>query len=454
MPLESLTHVTRTLPNGGIVLVLNTGAAISPESEAMLQALHSRSVGGVAEHLEKLKKSGSEKFMASFYVGYGHKSIGDCGSITIFIEGVSMLVAKAIQDWALYSGQESSTRYVDYSNQAFLNPIASPRGTAILEAWRSFYLAGLDPVKGLLRERFPRQEEEKEIIYEKAIGARAFDIMRGFLPAGASTNLAWHSNLRQIADKLALLRHHPLQEVRDVATALEDALLEAYPSSFSHKKYESTEQYNADWIARENYFDAERYDGVQLLRNDLDRTQLGESHAILANRPPKTDLPKYLAECGTMQFGFMLDFGSFRDIQRHRAVTQRMPLVTTRHGFHPWYLGELPITLRAEAEQLIENQEAAIAALGTTPEIAQYYTAMGYNLPNRLTGNLPALVYLVELRATRFVHPTLASVANEIAGILGRTFAHEGLSLHIDQEIGRFDVKRGEHDIVEKQFNC
>src|SRR3989338_5617161 len=88
----SLKHVTRELPGGGKVLVLNTGAIIGPEAEAMLQALHSRSVGGIAEHLEKLAEKGPEKFMSQFYVGYGHKSIGDCGSVTVFIEGVSMLV--------------------------------------------------------------------------------------------------------------------------------------------------------------------------------------------------------------------------------------------------------------------------------------------------------------------------------------------------------------------------
>lgn len=450
MSLDALTHTTRNLNSGGKILILNTGALINPEAEAMLQALHSRSVGGITEHLEKLKKSGAEKFMSTFYVGYGHKSIGDCGSITIFVEGISMLAAKAIQDWPLYSGQESSTRYVDFSKQPFINPVGTIHGTMILEAWRRFYLDGMAPMREHLRKRFPQQEGEDEKIYEKAISARAFDTMRGFLPAGASTNLAWHANLRQAADKLALLRNHPLAELREIAEAVEDALREAYPSSFSHKRYEATEQYNTTWMAQENYFDAPAYDGVRLERDGIDRELLARSRMILAHRPPKTELPKYLAECGTMQFGFMLDFGSFRDIQRHRAVTQRMPLVTTRHGFHPWYLNELPDALRAQAEQLLANQERAIATLGLTPEVAQYYTAMGYRLPNRVTGTIPALVYLIELRATRFVHPTLAMIAVGMGNVMQRELGDCGLVLHLDSEVGRFDIKRGEHDIVAK----
>ncbi|MBI4433628.1 hypothetical protein HY632_02565, partial [Candidatus Uhrbacteria bacterium] len=69
----------------------------------------------------------------------------------------------------------------------------------------------------------------------------------------------------------------------------------------------------------------------------------------------------------------------------------------------------------------------------------------------RCTGTLPALVYLAELRATRFVHPTLATVAGELARILMRECSDAGLILHLDEEPGRFDVRRGTHDIIMKE---
>src|SRR3989344_2470069 len=120
--LESLTHYKTDIIGGGQVIILDTGAVIGPESSAMLQALHSRSTGGLESHLKILATKGPDNFMKNFYVGYGHKSIGDCGTASIFIEGISMLAAKAVQDWALYSGQESSTRYVDFQTQPFKNP--------------------------------------------------------------------------------------------------------------------------------------------------------------------------------------------------------------------------------------------------------------------------------------------------------------------------------------------
>ncbi len=122
----------------------------------MLQALHSRSAGGIENHLQVLAEKGADNFMSKFYVGYGHKSIGDCGNVTVFIEGVSQLVAKAVQDTKLYSGQEVSTRYVDFSQQPFLDPSTSEAGKAILEEERAFYLSLLPELNLYFQNNFPR----------------------------------------------------------------------------------------------------------------------------------------------------------------------------------------------------------------------------------------------------------------------------------------------------------
>ena len=54
---------------------------------------------------------------------------------------------------------------------------------------------------------------------------------------------------------------------------------------------------------------------------------------------------------------------------------------------------------------------------------------------------------MVELRDSRFVHPTLQRVANSI----GRQItAVLGIPLNVDPEPNRFDIKRGEHDITTK----
>jgi len=115
----------------------------NPEDTAMMQALYSRSPKSVEEHVDKVKQSGSGKFMSTFYVGYGHASIADCGSTTIFIENISILADKAIQDWPLYSGQETSTRYIDKKRMKMF--ILKPLRLEVLISCAVFYRPALQP---------------------------------------------------------------------------------------------------------------------------------------------------------------------------------------------------------------------------------------------------------------------------------------------------------------------
>ena len=283
--INDLKHTRRIAPNGARIMVLDTGALLTPEDIAMLQALHSRSTRGIDGHFEVLsKRGGSGDFMDMYYVGYGDKSIGDCGTTTIFVEGVSMLVAKAIQDWPLYNGQESSTRYLDFATQPFIDPVGKKESKALLERWRSFYIKGTPQLIESLILRFPRQKDEDEKVYMKAIKARAFDIIRGFLPAGASTNLSWHTNLRQGADHLMLLRHHPLEEVREVAKTMEEVLKEAHPHSFRQKLYQDTETYNDYLMKSTNYFNPKSWNDFVCITNRFDEKKLRDFKEIMQNR--------------------------------------------------------------------------------------------------------------------------------------------------------------------------
>ncbi len=450
--IETLNHQRMSLQNGGKIVVIDPGATLTAEALAMLQALHSRSTGGVDEHLKILAEKGADKFMSTYYVGYGHKSIGDCGMAVVFVEGVSMLAAKAIQDYKLYNGQEASTRYIDFAGQLFINPLETTEGNTILENWRTFYLKAVEAMKVELKNRYPLGEGEKEATYDKAIAARAFDITRGFLPAGASTNLAWTGTLRQFADRIAHLRHHPLLEVQEIADVLEDAMIAAYPNSFSveKKRYEATEAYVAETMKYYYYHDNKSPE-ISIVRDSIDTIALNAYRDIIVNRPAKTELPKWIGCYGEVSLAFTLDFGSFRDIQRHRAVTQRMPLLTVEIGFNTWYLEQLTQELREEALLLIAQQKTAIEQLTSDQHVRQYYLPMGYNISNYLTGDLPSLVYLIEIRATSLVHPTLATKAGLMASLLEEKFSATGLTFHLDSDPGRFNIKRGEHDIVKRE---
>lgn len=420
-----------------------------PEDTAMMQALYSRSPESVEYHVEKVKKTGSGRFMERFYVGYGHASIADCGSTTLFIEGISMLGAKAIQDWPLYSGQETSTRYIDMSKQPMVDPVGTEASATIQKRWLDFYIESSPIVIEHLREKYPRKEDEDEKLYEKAIKARSFDILRGFLPAGITTQLSWHTNLRQAWDKLALLRYHPLVEIREAASGMIASLRERYPNSFSHEEYETQEVYRRLVMERESYFNPQDFPDELTVTTTVTNKAVAEQAELLSKRPMKTTLPFFLRSLGTFTFDFLLDFGSFRDAQRHRASIHQMPLLSTRFGFHPWYLEQLPGLVREQAEALIEEQKAAIDSLDASREEKQYYIAMGYRVPCRFTFDLPGLVYFAELRSGRLVHPTLRPIAQRMGDAIASRFPD--IALHIDRDQDDWDVRRGAQDIAEKK---
>lgn len=420
---------------------------LPPEGNAMLQALYSRDPQSVTEHLKRVEEVGAEKFMASYYVGYGHKSIGDCGTTTIFIEQVSLLATKAIQDWPLYNGQEASTRYLDMSAQEALNPLGTKEGKEIQDEWMSIYNDVLTALEPYLKEHFPLKDGENEKTYIKAIKAKAFDIGRGFLPGGITTLCSWHTNLRQAYDHIQQLSHHPLPEIREIASKLHNQLKDKYTSSFSHKTYPDQEEYLSFVHKELTYFNDPKIKKFKAV-STLDSKHLKKYKNVLKLRPQKTELPYHFKRFGDIRFSFPMDFGSYRDLQRHRSAVIMMPLLTIDHGFFPWYLSQLPGTIIKSIQKRISLQEKRIKKLKAPPEIKQYYTAIGYTVTCEVTAGLPSAVYLAELRASQTVHPTLRAVAQQMAASL-KEFV-PWLTMHYDNSPDVWNIKRGSQDIVKK----
>ena len=438
---------------------------LTPEDCAMLQALYSRDGSSARVHLQKVKDAGSRNFMKTHYVGYNHKSIGDCGTTTLFFEGVSMLAAKAIQDWPLYSGQETSTRYLNMADRPIVDPVDTSASRAIMARWMDFYRAAQEPVAAWVRERHPRREGEDEKVYDRAVRARTFDITRGFLPAGVSTQLSWHTNLRQANDHLAWMARHPLDEVVSCTAAAMKELDLVYPSSFGHALRQEQVEYLQLVMRREAYYrvdgpgeaptapDAEFFGDYRSptvwLTSRVNKWRAAQYGDVFNSRPPRTELPHFLADLGSITFEFALDFGSFRDLQRHRNGVCRMPLLTTEYGFHEWYVEQLPPDVRRSARELIQSQSDAIRVMPISDEVRQYYVAMGYRVPCKVTYGLPATVYLLELRTPKVVHPTMRQAAIRMAEAFQLEFPF--VKLHVDDDPDDWDVRRGKQTIEKRK---
>lgn len=420
--------VEETPSNSKIIILKEEG--ITAEDKAMLQALYSRDPQSIFEHLKKIgerERKGQKSFMEQFYVGYGHASIGDCAPIVIFIENISMLAAKAIQDNRLYSGQEVSTRYVDFSKQPL-------KGLPIVEELRAFYVKAFPIIESYIWEKSEFDKENATLTQKNSIKAATFDILRGFLPAGATTSCSWTTNIRQVNDHLLYLRAHPLSEVREIAEAISKAVKKYAPHSLIEKKIE------ADWAFYKIPIKEKKEINLHLTSFGKDRSDLLKE--ILDKRP----LAPILDAFGTVEVSDELDFASFRDLQRHRAIVQFMPQLTTKLGFSGWYLSSLTSSLRVEAVALLRKVEETVK--GMDPWEAQYSIPMGYNVLINFFGGLASVIYMVELRSGQTVHPTLQNLAKKI----GKTLEENGIGGRWDlNPVTHISMKRGTQIIKTKE---
>lgn len=455
---NSIRYAVKYISTDQRVIVVD---GLNPEDNAMIQALYSRAPQSILGHLEKLKKDGTKQIMGVYYVGYNHGSIGQCGFTTICLEGVSMLVAKAFQDSSLYNGQESSTRYLNMTLQATKNPANTEFGETLQKDSMAFYEKVLAELIPDLKLRFPKPEcihteanlvKKFDLDYEKSIKAKAFDIARGFLPAGVTTYLSWTTSLQHAKQRLDILRHHHVQEVADVAEQVLQAMKETYPDSFGHKERPDNARYDALLASKLGYHDLP-YQPFCVLKNTFDRNELRLYSEFLEDRPEYSDLPWVMNECGQLRVTFPIDFASFRDMQRHRPWVLKMPLLTTRYGFFSWYLEQLPNVLRNEAEAHLTTLEWRLQLLDVTPEELQNYIPMGYTVQTETTGTLPQYVYVCELRTKQTVHPTFRIPEQQLAEYLQQWFQKEvgfKLALYVDMNPDAFSLRRGTQDIVLK----
>jgi thymidylate synthase ThyX len=451
-----------------------------PEDLAMLQALYSRSPASVISHLEKLKQTGSGKFMDNYYVGYGHASIGDCGSTTVFIEQVSMLVAKAIQDNPLYNGQEASTRYLDFSKQTIIDPYDNPISAKIQARWMEIYNRVLPLLTEGLKQRyaFNPTEYKSERTWLNALNARAFDIARALLPIGTTTLLSWSTTLRSARDHLRRLKHHPLPEVRETALTIFAHLRKKYANSFREDDMDLTQSardtYAAKFAERTHFvgthdlahqFDLSSEETAQISKGDMivrraaiDLVGLNaKEQETLSSRPSGAALPWRLECYGRYNFKFLLDFGSFRDLQRHRNGVCQIPVIDAQFGMHPWYMQQCAQFLSPPdwdtLHQDIASQMAAIAALpqqgiDVAPFLSQYLYPMGIQALVHVSYSVPQTVYVGELRSAKTVHPSLRPVAQKMLEVLKHDMP--SIALYGDRDQDSWSAKRGEQTIANK----
>lgn len=433
----------------------------------------------VGQKKEESEQANEDQIMAikkaqNFYDrildGYGDDSIGELGGAHLAVENVSMLAAKVIEDSRIGgSPLEKSTRYI-YFDQKFGGEYLFYREPILMtSAYRDAYVGMcnklfetysslIPPLTELIEVRFPKEHDVSKVAYTAAIRAKVLDCLRGLLPTSALTNMGVFGNGRFFEGLIQKLNGHNLSEMQDIGKKSYQELCKVIPSFIrrgepTHKYQTSYTKYMEQMLSEirvlvdQQPSDLEKMQGpgVRLISYDLDSpAKVAAAMLFAASGSGLCELQEYCSKLSEDELGRILDagssfrenrrhkspralehanftfeivadFGIYRDMQRHRILTQERQLLNCDSGYF------IPQEIRkTEMEKIYcdamdEAKEVYDQIASELPEEAQYMVPMGYNIHWYFHLNLRALQWICELRSSPAGHPSYRYIAQELS---------------------------------------
>lgn len=438
-------------------------------------------IGASAEQVDTDDQMTAIKKAQNFYDrildGYGDDSIGELGGAHLALENISMLAAKQVEDCRIGgSPLEKSTRYIYFDQKVSGEYLFYKEPILMASAFKEPYLrvcqllfdtysSLIAPLTELMEKKFPKEHEVSKVAYGAALRAKVLDCLRGLLPASALTNMGVYGNGRFFETMIQKLHNHNFAELQDVGKKAFCELSKVIPSFVRRadpcNKYCQAYVQFREQMANDLKILSDRHTsslgkmhhaGLRLIQYDLDspakvaaallfeHSDVGlyelqeycktlsedELNRILEaasnfreNRRHKS--PRAL-EHATFTFEIVGDFGMYRDLQRHRMLTQERQLLTCDLGY---FIPHEIIDTEMEEKYRFAMDEAKKVYDMIAEELveeAQYVVPMAYNLHWYFHVNLRALQWLCELRSAPAGHATYRFAAQEMSSQVTKVF--------------------------------
>lgn len=438
------------------------------ENTAFLSIAGDDSQESAEEKVVAIKKA--QNFYDRILDGYGDDSIGELGGAHLAIEGVSMLAAKAIEDARIGgSPLEKSTRYIYFDQKVNGEYLYYREPILMTSAYRELYLSTcnhlfetysklIPPLTEKIEQSFPKEHDISKAAYTAALRAKVLDCLRGLLPASSLTDMGVFGNGRFFETLIQRLNSHNLVELQDIGKQSHEELGKVIPSFIRRAdtthKYQKTftqfaEQMDNDLkILADNYapeIEENKTPGVRLVSFDPESPKkvagaLLFSHSTASlhdlqkfcTKLPEEEILRILdvaanyrenrrhkspraLEHAEFTFEILSDFGVYRDLHRHRMLTQERQMLSCDYGYY--VPQEIKGTeMEKEYVEAIERAKQAYDQIAEElPEEAQYVVPMACNIRWYFHINLRALQWLCELRSSPAGHPTYRFIAQEMA---------------------------------------
>lgn len=412
----------------------------------------------------------AQNFYDRILDGYGDDSIGELGGAHLAAENISMLAAKAIEDCRIGgSPLEKSTRYIYFDQKVDGHYLFYQEPILMTSAYRELFLDTsnflfdtysklIPPLTAHIEKDFPKDPAISKTAYAAALRAKVLDCLRGLLPAGAMTNIGVFGNGRFFESLIQKLNCHNLAEMQEIGKKSFHELSKVIPSfirraDLGNKHYQGFAQFYETMRSEIQQF-AEKHalrvtqmfqPGVRL--SDFDKNSVHKVAGAMLFENTQGNLHELQKYCQTLAdeeiallfeaassprenrrhkspralehanftFEILADFGVYRDLHRHRILTQERQLLTCNYSYFipQEIIGTDMEKVYREAMDRAKSAYDEIAA--ELPEEAQYVVPMAYNVHWYFHINLRSLQWLCELRSQPAGHPTYRYIAQEMA---------------------------------------
>ena len=295
------------------------------------------------------------------------------------------------------------------------------------------------------------------MIYRGSTKAKALDLLRGLLPSSTLTNIGITGNGRAFEYLITVLKSSDLKEERDLASDIKKELdytissfvkraddkygiaLQNYHRTMKKKtkklvngmaddvghagprtvivEYES-EDVAINMVVAGLFYEQSNGMPFESVLQYVARMPMNQKADIITQyakiRTNRRHRPSRAFEHTYYTFDLCHNFGMFRDLHRHRALTLQRQLLTTNHGFGmPEEITNLGIN-KEYVECLLNTMDVFDKISAKYPEQAQYVVNFGFYYPYIMRLNLREACHLIELRTVPQGHADYRWVAQQM----------------------------------------
>jgi thymidylate synthase ThyX len=445
----------------------------------------------------------AEELYERVFFDYGDDSVAQLGGVHLACEQASNLLTKILEWGRLMSYLEQSTRYIGYDDRLPSGHYRYHRPPSVLESHLGARYVGdmdrmfdsygelLPRLQSWLIARFPRQPGDSDFVHRQAIRAKALDGLRGLLPAASLSNVGVYGTGQSYELLLLKMRSHPLPEARFYSELMLTELRKVLPSFlqrvdlperggewseyFANTRSETARVMERLWpdgtterkpevagkpevklvdfdpdgedkLIAAIAFSQSALSEAELMRRVRKLTadeRLALLHAYVGDRKNRRHRPGRAFERTDYRFEVVVDYGAFRDLQRHRLLTMEWQPLGTALGFS---LPDMVVEAGEEAtfvQSLERSRQLYEVMVDDFPVQAGYAVALAYRVRCVIQMNAREALHLIELRSGTQGHPAYRRIAQQMYKAIAEQAGHKAIAaamIHVDH--GWSDLER------------